>query len=234
MRSSAASTSAGGRPATFAADEHGERSASNRRRTAAGRRAARSRRCGSRARRASATRAVGGRGRRRAAAAARCPSIRAAPSSRTDWPTRPAATTPVAPAASATRTIAPRLPGSCTSTAMTTSGDWPPCKASVDGQRGRSASATIAARRSHRADRVHHRRRHDRSPRRPARRARRRAAGISRPFRAVRASPPRCCNAMPARDRIADQMRAVEQHHAAGVAARRRRGSAPRAGSGGW
>ena len=52
----------------------------------------------------------------RSAAAARCPSIRAAPSSRTGRRDAPAATTPVAPPASATRTIAPTLPGSCTST----------------------------------------------------------------------------------------------------------------------
>jgi len=42
----------------------------------------------------------------------------------TGWPTRRAATKPVAPAASATRTIAPRLPGSCTSTAATTSAPY--------------------------------------------------------------------------------------------------------------
>ena len=49
-----------------------------------------------------------------------------------------------APAASATRTIAPRLPGSCTSTATTTSGAAPRVERFDLRPSGRSASATIA------------------------------------------------------------------------------------------
>ncbi len=97
---------------------------SGRRRTATVRRAARWRRCGSRWRRASATAAsavmpatIGSR-----SALPIDPRSAFQPNGSAD---APAATTPVAPAASATRTIAPRLPGSCTSTATTTSGAAP-------------------------------------------------------------------------------------------------------------
>ena len=155
-RSSAASTSAGGspRPSPPIRIAIGP---TGRRRTAAGRRAARSPRSGSRVARASAI-AVGGRLAARSAAAARCPSIRAAPSSRTGS------------RACAGRDDAGRAAGfgdahdrADVARILDVDGD--------DDQRGvrartsarpvgagRSASATMRARRSHRAQRVHHRR----------------------------------------------------------------------------
>ena len=92
----------------------------------------------------------------RSAGGTRFPSRRAAPSSRTDRRSLPAAIRPEAPAASATRAIAPTLPGSCTSTATMRSG-----RGVCGGTRPREivmrpgGDRDDAARRRHRAHRLH-------------------------------------------------------------------------------
>ena len=66
-----------------------------------------------------------------------------------------------------------------------------------------------------------------------ARRARRRARD-DRPSLGAPAVDRRFADAHAGRERVGDQMRAVEQEHVVGARRARRRGSARRAGSGGW
>ena len=106
--------------ARLAARRLRRRAAARRRRKSHSRRAA-SRRAARRpasadARGAQRAHRVGDRHAWRSAIGTRCPSRRAAPSSRTGSAVPAPATTPVAPQASAVRMIAPTLPGSCTPT----------------------------------------------------------------------------------------------------------------------
>ena len=158
---------------------------------------------------------------RRRAAGTRCPSSRGAPSIRTGRPMHRRRSRRSRQPASAARTIAPRLPGSCTSTATTTSGREP-------------ATARVQARGTvTRADGHDARRGADRAHR--LERAFGQPSATSTPCRASRrtsSSPPgaalsvgsdrRALDRDAGRERLGDQVQAVEQDEVASRASARR------------